>query len=171
MPWWSEYSVAFDYDFTDNDQFHTFDVQLSVTDPTNPAAKGLNSFGNDYMAGSQGNDMLFGQMGNDVIQGDGGIEARSRARLTSCASRSPDGCTGTAGVNLVCDYVGDLDVVPSFEAATDGEDYIEGNGGDDILLGNLGQDDIIGGSSDFFSLMQPIIRPAAAPTCVLTAAT
>src|SRR6185436_18067421 len=151
-PWWAEYAVAFDYNFSDNDQFHTFDVQLSVTAPTNPAAKGLNSFGNDYIAGSQGNDMLFGQMGNDVIQGDGGIEQAFAGTAHVGASRSPDGCTGTAGVNLVCDYVGDLDVVPSFEAATDGEDYIEGNGGDDILLGNLGQYDIIGGSSDFFSL-------------------
>ena len=52
----------------------------------------------------------------------------------------------------MCDYVGDLDIVPSFEAATDGEDYIEGNGGNDIVFGGLGQDDIVGGSSSFFSL-------------------
>ena len=39
---------------------------------------------------------------------------------------------------------------PSFEATTDGDDYIEGNGGDDVIFGNLGQDDIIGGSSDLF---------------------
>ncbi len=37
--------------------------------------------------------------------------------------------------------------MPSTEAATDGDDYIEGNGGNDVIFGNLGQDDIIGGSS------------------------
>jgi len=151
-PWWSEYLVNFDDDFSDEDEFHSFDVQLSVTDPADPNAKGLGSFGNDYLAGGQGHDLLFGQMGNDVLQGDGGGELAFGGTSHVGASRSPDGCTGVAGVNLVCDYVGDLDVVPSLEAATDGEDYLEGNGGDDILVGNLGQDDIVGGSSDFFSL-------------------
>ena len=41
---------------------------------------------------------------------------------------------------------------PVVRGATDGEDYIEGNGGNDIVFGGLGQDDILGGSSDFFSL-------------------
>src|SRR5262249_30991915 len=67
-------------------------------------------------------------------------------------------CSGPIGAQ-VCDYVGALDIVPSFEATTDGEDYIEGNGGNDILLGNLGQDDIIGGSSSFFGLTTPQSRP------------
>ena len=62
--------------------------------------------------------MLFGQMGNDILQGDGGIEQAFAAAAHVGASRSPDGCTGTSGVDLVCDYVGDLDIVPSFEAAT-----------------------------------------------------
>ena len=130
--------------------------------------------GNDYIAGGPANDLLFGQLGNDTIQGDGGI-ARAFARTVdnagetalsttvvtvhSSASRSPDGCTGTPGTNLVCDYVGDIDIVPSFEALTDGEDYIEGNGGNDIVFGGLGQDDILGGSSDFFSLTTPARRP------------
>ena len=57
-----------------------------------------------------------------------------------------------AGASLVCDYVGDLDVVASFEAATDGEDYIEGDAGNDVIFGGLGQDDIVGGSSSFFGL-------------------
>ena len=43
--------------------------------------------------------------------------------------------------------------------ATDGEDYIEGNGGDDIVFGGLGQDDIVGGSSSFFSLTTHDQRP------------
>jgi Ca2+-binding RTX toxin-like protein len=44
---------------------------------------------------------------------------------------------------------------PSFDAATDGDDYIEGNGGDDALFGNLGQDDLVGGSSSLFTLSDP----------------
>ena len=41
---------------------------------------------------------------------------------------------------------------PSVEAATDGDDYIEGNGGDDTIFGGLGQDDIVGDSSDLYGL-------------------
>ena len=150
-PWWAEYLVDFDDDDLSR-QFHSFDVQLSIDQPANIAAKGAGSFGNDYLAGSQSHDLLFGQMGDDVIQGDGGIEGASAGVAHAGASRSPDGCSGSAGSNLVCDYVGDLDIVASFEAATDGEDYIEGGGGDDIVFGGLGQDDILGGSSDFFGL-------------------
>ena len=50
------------------------------------------------------------------------------------------------------DIGGFLWVSPSFEATSDGDDYIEGNGGDDIVFGNLGQDDIVGGSSTLFGL-------------------
>jgi len=151
VPWWAEYAVSYDYDFTDEDPFHSFEVQNGQ--------KGAGSFGNDYLAGSQAHDLLFGQMGNDVIQGDGGIEdafARpvedSVPTTHAGASRTPDGCSVPAGGGLICDYIGDLDIVPSFEAATDGQDYIEGNAGDDVIFGNLGQDDIVGGSSEFFSL-------------------
>mgnify|MGYP006174761837 CR=1 FL=1 len=42
---------------------------------------------------------------------------------------------------------------------TDGDDYVEGGGGNDVIFGNLGQDDIVGGSSDFFSLNDPYLRP------------
>src|SRR6185437_12790089 len=63
--------------------------------------------------------------------------------------------TGTS----ICEGTGALTVSPSYEAATDGEDYIEGNGGNDVIFGNLGQDDLIGGSSDFFSLATPDQRP------------
>ena len=95
-------------------------------------------------------------MGNDIVQGDGGIETAFAGSSHAGASRSPGGCQ--AGT-VACDYVGDLDVVGSFEAASDGEDYIEGNAGDDIAFGGLGQDDILGGSSDFFSLVTPDMRP------------
>ena len=149
-PWWAEYLVDFD-DEDPSHQFHSFDVQLSVDDPTSPNAKGAGSFGNDYLAGGQAHDLVFGQMGDDVIQGDGGIESAFAGISHAGASRSPDGCANVGG-GIVCDYVGDLDLVPSFEAATDGEDYIEGGGGSDIVFGGLGQDDILGGSSDFFGL-------------------
>ena len=56
-----------------------------------------------------------------------------------------------------------LDVIPSFELATDGDDYIEGNGGADVIFGNLGQDDIIGGSSMLFGLQLEVT-----PTTVST---
>ncbi len=150
-PWWAEYLVDFDDEVLSH-QLHSFDVQLSVVEPANVSARGGGSFGNDYLAGGAAHDLLFGQMGDDTIQGDGGIELAFAATSHVSASRSPDGCTGAAATNLVCDYVGDLDVVPSFEAATDGEDYIEGGGGDDSIFGGLGQDDIVGGSSDFFGL-------------------
>src|SRR4029077_16083188 len=72
------------------------------------------------------------------------------------ASRLGATCN-TAGT--ICQGSGNLVVYPSFEATSDGEDYIEGNGGNDVLFGNLGQDDLIGGSSDFFSLTTPVQRP------------
>ena len=68
------------------------------------------------------------------------------------AWRTPAGCTGTARQDEICDPVGALVVHPSFEAASDGSDYIEGNGGDDTIFGGLGQDDIVGDSSDLYGL-------------------
>jgi hypothetical protein len=55
-----------------------------------------------------------------------------------------------------------LDINPSFEADTDGDDYIEGGGGNDTIFGGLGQDDIIGGSSSLFTLVTPDLRPDGA---------
>jgi RTX calcium-binding nonapeptide repeat (4 copies) len=104
-----------------------------------------NSFGNDYIAGGGGNDMIFGQLGNDIIQGDGSIASALAPNPT------PVGAFRNASGALV--------VTPSFEAATDGSDYIEGGGGNDAIFGGLGQDDIIGGSSDLFSLTTPDLRP------------
>src|SRR5205807_3802550 len=122
------------------------------------------------LAGSENNDVIFGELGNDTIQGDGGIELAfaymvddSHATNHASASRTPDGCGLVDGAGVThptaCDYTGDLDIVPSFEASTDGEDYVEGNGGNDIIFGGLGQDDIVGGSSDFFSLTTRLLRP------------
>jgi hypothetical protein len=55
-----------------------------------------------------------------------------------------------------------LDINPSFELDTDGDDYIEGGGGNDTIFGGLGQDDIIGGSSSLFTLVTPEQRPDGA---------
>ena len=109
------------------------------------------------------NDLVFGQLGNDTIQGDGGIErafagmvddaqhdrrtSAPRARPTAASARPASTSSATTSATSTSS--------PSFEAATDGEDYIEGNGGNDIVFGGLGQDDIVGGSSDFFSLDSP----------------
>ncbi|HSO02245.1 MAG TPA: hypothetical protein VLS46_06935, partial [Gaiellaceae bacterium] len=138
-PWWAEYTVDFA-------SLHTFAVERGD--------HSAGTFGNDYLAGGAQHDLILGQLGDDVIQGDGGIELAFAAVSHAGASRTPEGCLGT-----VCDVVGDLDVVASFEAVTDGEDYIEGNGGDDVVFGGLGQDDIVGGSSDFFSLTAKDNRP------------
>jgi Ca2+-binding RTX toxin-like protein len=104
-------------------------------------AAGPTNFGDDYIAGGADGDQIFGQLGNDTIQGDGS--------LATGASASRDGSN-----NLI--------LAPSMEAATDGDDYIEGNGGSDVIFGNLGQDDIIGGSSNLFSLTDPNQRPDGA---------
>jgi Ca2+-binding RTX toxin-like protein len=68
----------------------------------------------------------------------------------------------TRPVTAVRDNTGDLRVIPSAEASSDGDDYIEGNGGADVIFGNLGQDDIIGGSSDLFGLSSSNLRPDGA---------
>jgi Ca2+-binding RTX toxin-like protein len=103
-----------------------------------------NSFGNDYIAGGAGNDVIFGQLGNDVIQGDGSVNIA---------------LTGSQLVGAHRDASNNLVINPSFEAATDGDDYIEGGGGSDVIFGGLGQDDIIGGSSDLYTLTTAAMRP------------
>ena len=113
-------------------------------------------FGNDYLAGGAGNDTIFGQLGNDVVQGDGSIDSR----LTSQTDGSSVVAI-TGGVGAYRDRAGLLHISPAAEAATDGDDYIEGGGGSDIVFGGLGQDDIVGGNSDLFSLLSPDVRPDA----------
>jgi len=116
--------------------FQSADIQAG-----NDTTYGLASFGDDYLAGGAGNDVIFGELGNDVIQGDGAIDTALTGGVRVGASRA----TATDG------GIGDLTVHPSFEAATDGSDYIEGGGGNDVIFGGLGQDDLVGGSSDFYS--------------------
>ncbi|MHC5112421.1 MAG: hypothetical protein ACYTHJ_21390, partial [Planctomycetota bacterium] len=146
--WWTEYTI----DYAD---LHTFDFDEGKA--------GVGSFGNDYIAGGAGHDQIFGQLGNDVIQGDGTIDGATEADEGDVdetpnegrhvgAARDPQGET---------DPVGPLTVLEANEAGgdSDGNDYIEGGGGVDVVFGGLGQDDIVGGSSSFFSLTDPDMRP------------
>jgi Ca2+-binding RTX toxin-like protein len=113
---------------------------ITLLDHSDTTQQGV--YGDDYIAGSADNDVIFGQLGDDKIQGDGTL-----AIADISASVAPEGT---------------LTVTPSFEAETNGDDYIEGNGGDDLIAGNLGQDDIIGGSSNLFGLTTPDMRPDGA---------
>ncbi len=121
---------------------HSFDVQA------NP----LGRFGNDVMAGGAGNDVMFGELGNDLMEGDGllGKSADTtnpfNVRILVTTDSGVPGSGGTLYYN-----------VP--EAATDGDDYMEGNGGSDTMYGGLGQDDMIGGSSELFGLTTAAMRP------------
>jgi Ca2+-binding RTX toxin-like protein len=108
-----------------------FDIQLQNHDGATEDG-GSSVFGNDFIAGGAHDDQIFGQLGNDVIQGDGSIDE------SAGAGRNAD---GTLSLDASVENL-----------ATDGDDYIEGNGGSDVIFGNLGQDDIIGGSSSLFSL-------------------
>jgi Ca2+-binding RTX toxin-like protein len=90
------------------------------------------TFGDDVIAGGADDDMIFGQLGNDTLHGDG--------QITDPAPHELLALTGAT-------------------CSDRGDDYIEGNGGDDTIYGGLGQDDIIGGSSNFFGLNTPGLRP------------
>jgi len=130
-PWWGDLQITM------------FD--LASSDPT--------LFGNDYIAGGPGNDTIFGENGNDVIQGDGSIDSGPRATAPSASI----GLVGAAQIDsttlvgAVRDANNALRLNASFDASTDGNDYIEGGAGNDVIFGNQGQDDIVGGSSDLFS--------------------
>lgn len=117
-------------------------------------------FGDDYIAGGADDDMIFGQLGSDIIQGDGSIEsAIGIGNVLVGAGRTGTKADVQLTPHLTAKDVAALVLVPSFEAATDGDDYIEGNGGADTIFGNLGQDDIVGGSSSLFSLKNADQRP------------
>jgi Ca2+-binding RTX toxin-like protein len=121
-------------------------------------------WGDDHLAGGAGDDEIFGQLGHDVIQGDGAIDGLvlvPYAHDITAADARPvlllDGPNGTrVGAWRLADptmtLTETLVVHASVEQATDGDDYIEGNGGADTIFGNLGQDDIVGDSSDLYGL-------------------
>ncbi|HEX6131660.1 MAG TPA: calcium-binding protein, partial [Actinomycetota bacterium] len=117
---------------------HSFDPAAPASDPE------AGYYGADQIAGGADDDVIFGQLGDDVIQGDGAIVGEQ---------------PGPADVGAGRDMNGLLVVLPSFESASDGDDYIEGGGGNDTVFGNLGQDDIIGGSSALFGLDTREQRP------------
>ena len=157
-PWWAEYLVDFD-DEDLSHQFHSFDVQLSVDQPLNgdgtpnQKAKGARQLRQRLPRRQPGPRPDLRPDGQRRHPGRRRDRGRVRRHSRTSARRArPTAAARPAGGGIVCDYVGDLDIVPSFEAATDGEDYIEGGGGSDIVFGGLGQDDILGGSSDFFGL-------------------
>ncbi|WP_372791518.1 hypothetical protein, partial [Paraconexibacter sp.] len=139
VPYWAYFIV--------DDLWHSAAIEAGIDPVAGPA-----SFGNDHIAGNAGNDLIFGQLGDDVIQGDGSIDGWLFGTPTGA------GRTGQS----VDNPIGDLWVVPSFEADSDGDDYIEGGGGDDVIFGGLGQDDLVGGSSDFFGLDSASLRPDGA---------
>src|SRR5205823_3508723 len=100
-----------------------------------------NTFGNDYLAGGAHDDMLFGQGGNDVAQGDGSIDWVSHiiadggtGTMTVAAGDKSGGRAGVTGSGLGNNIAGNpfrdstnaLILRPSFDASTDGQDYIEG---------------------------------------------
>jgi Ca2+-binding RTX toxin-like protein len=129
-------------------------VDLVHSDSTDP-----DTFGGDYIAGGAGHDQIFGQLGNDVIQGDGSIDSADTSDDFVGAERLSDGQIELTPGQLVDSTR--LEVAASFDAESDGDDYIEGNGGSDVIFGNLGQDDIIGGSSELFTLDSRALRPDA----------
>ncbi len=112
-------------------------------------------YGSDIIAGGPDNDTIFGQLGNDIIQGDGALSSSSTIPAPGAApflvSLSDSG--GSNSGSFLFDVR---------EAATDADDYIEGNGGADLIYGDLGQDDIIGGSSNLFGLGTGELRPDGA---------
>ena len=125
--------------FTIIDLLHSFAIESA------PVPAGLaQGYGDDYIAGGAGNDMIFGQLGNDTLLGDGAIED-ALAQVTRIA-----------GAN---DPLGALVLTPAVERATDGNDWIEGNGGNDAIFGGLGADNLIGGISSLFTLTTPEQRP------------
>ena len=130
-----------------------------------PDVASVRRWGEDYIAGGAGEDEIFGQLGDDVIQGDGKIGTDARTNLNPVTGQryeeagTPTDFGASRTVPTGLEGVGDLQVRPSFETATDGDDYIEGNGGNDVVFGNYGQDDISGGSSDLYGFVLASQRP------------
>jgi Ca2+-binding RTX toxin-like protein len=149
------------------------DLVLKVHDGLTLPAAGDASLtqGDNYLAGGADNDMVFGGRGDSTIQGDGSIfwdiwqGHGNRAILGGWVDLA--GCDATdpnrsAFDRASFDLFGQLTEWPaapqalprSFEAASDGDDYIEGGSGNSVIFGNLGQNDIIGGNSNLFGLSQ-----------------
>ena len=134
-----------------------------------PDLPNLRLWGDDYLAGGAGGRDLGsarkrrhpGRRPGRLLPGHGWgrqyfVFERSVRGTTGLGERPvllPDGVAGTriGAWRTPNDAVEDtLHVNPSIERATDGDDYIEGNGGLDTIFGGLGQDDIVGDSSDLY---------------------
>ncbi len=138
-----------------------FDASVESAAANNPSAP--RPFGDDVIAGGADNDEIFGQLGDDVIQGDGDIAlvaANSVDPFDPGVGADPSFVIMDGGANVLIApqpvlpvQAGDLAALQFLvgAAASDGDDYIEGNGGNDRVYGNLGQDDLIGGSSELAS--------------------
>ena len=112
--------------------------------------------------------MIFGQRGDDTIQGDGNLfyDVWKAGRLFSAGLPTANAVIDPATLDnkpltlwnlLDVSRAAWAGVVPvetpqSYEAAEDGDDYIEGGQDEDLIFGNLGQDDILGGNSAQFGL-------------------
>jgi Ca2+-binding RTX toxin-like protein len=121
------------------------DIQL-VDHSDAVQANPLGRYGNDVMAGGADSDTMFGELGNDLMQGDGAIETDPASNpdfISRMITVTDDGINPYTGQTLYFN-------IP--ELASDGDDYLEGNGGSDLMYGGLGQDDMIGGSSALFGL-------------------
>jgi Ca2+-binding RTX toxin-like protein len=119
---------------------HDFDIEAS------DALAGR--YGRDIMAGGAGDDVMFGQLDDDLMQGDGEI-ALAASGLPFLSWQVLAG--GLVQVPPAADDYATLYFnIP--ERASDGNDYMEGNGGADLMFGGLGQDDMIGGNSSLFGL-------------------
>ena len=126
------------------------------------------TYGSDILAGGSNDDMIFGQRGEDTIQGDGSVffdvwkvnvdssVGGFVAETLNQSTFEPLNVDGFAPVGLFDAFTlrpAAPDYLPaSSEAATDGDDYIEGGVDTDVIFGDLGQNDIIGGSSNQFGL-------------------
>src|SRR5262249_42779909 len=134
----------------------------------------------DMIFGQSGNDTVQGDGSIDYIShflmdnGSGQMvpaflkDANGNPLKDSKGNFIPDPAFSIGGrvgvINVATNYAGKpfraannaLILLPSFDGAGDGQDYIEGNAGKDILFGNQNQDDLVGGNSDMFSLKDPI---------------
>jgi len=120
---------------------------IELVDHSDTTATGL--YGADVMAGGADSDTMFGQLANDLMQGDGSIGTIADTGPNTETIIVTD-TAGTTGGTLYFN-------IP--EAASDADDYMEGNGGSDLMYGGLGQDDMIGGSSALFGLITEAMRP------------
>ncbi|WP_076462712.1 LEPR-XLL domain-containing protein [Marinobacterium stanieri] len=114
------------------------------------------TFGNDVMTGGADDDEMFGQLGDDIMQGDGYVElGTALGPYVAGMGIDPSFALGVSAWTTGLLSTGQLGLRLVENAATDGDDYMEGNGGNDRMYGGLGQDDMIGGSSSLFGLYNP----------------